>query len=119
MAFKSFGIKTLKIMAKQLDYFVHHVYFWLKKPGNVENRMKFEKGLKDLLTIETITGKHLGKPASDEQGVVDSSYSYSLLLTFKSKEDQDLYQNHPAHIKFIEEYEDLWKKIVAYDSVSY
>lgn len=105
-------------MTIQLDYFVHHVYFWLKKPVSRESRMKFENGLKQLVTIETIVGKHIGTPATTNRGVIDSSYSYSLLLTFKSKEDQDIYQTHPTHLKFIEECEELWEKLVVYDSVS-
>lgn len=80
--------------------------------------MKFENGLKQLVTIETIVGKHIGTPASTNRGVIDSSYSYSLLLTFKNKEDQDIYQTHPTHLKFIEECEELWEKLVVYDSVS-
>jgi hypothetical protein len=105
-------------MTKQLDYFVHHVYFWLKKPVTREKRMKFENGLNELVTIETITGKHLGTPASTKRGVIDSSYSYSLLLTFKSKEDQDIYQTHPTHLKFIDECGELWERVVVYDSVN-
>ena len=105
-------------MTIQLDYFVHHVYFWLNKPLSRESRMKFENGLKQLVTIETIVGKHIGTPASTNRGVIDSSYSYSLLLTFKNKEDQDIYQTHPTHLKFIEECEELWEKLVVYDSVS-
>ncbi len=105
-------------MTIQLDYFVHHVYFWLKKPLSRESRMKFENGLKQLVTIETIVGKHIGTPATTNRGVIDSSYSYSLLLTFKNKEDQDIYQTHPTHLKFIEECEELWEKLVVHDSVS-
>jgi len=104
-------------MAKPLDYFVHHVYFWLKKPVTREISLKFENGLKKLITIETIIGKHLGTPAGTDRGVIDSTYSYSLLLTFKCKEDQDIYQTHPTHLKFIDECEELWERVVVYDSV--
>jgi hypothetical protein len=105
-------------MAKQLNYFVHHVYFWLKKPVTKETRSRFELALKKLVTIETIVEKHLGVPASTKREVVDRSYSYSLLVTFRNKEDQDIYQKHPTHLKFIDECNDLWEKVVVYDSVS-
>jgi hypothetical protein len=114
--FKKPKIKA-KNMSKQLDYFVHHVYFWLKKPVTSETRLKFENGLKKLVTIETIIGKHLGTPATTDRGVIDSTYSYSLLLTFKNKEDQDIYQTHPTHLKFIDECEELWERVLVYDSV--
>lgn len=113
------AILISRTMAKKLDYFVHHVYFWLKKPATRETRVKFEKGLKELFTIETIVGKHLGTPATTDHGVIDSSYSYSLLLTFNSKEDQEIYQTHPTHLKFIADCEDLWEKVVVYDSISF
>jgi Stress responsive A/B Barrel Domain len=104
-------------MTKQLNYFVHHVFFWLKKPLTKDVRNKFEKALNELVTIETIVAKHLGTPATTDRGVIDSSYSYSLLLIFNSKEDQDIYQTHPTHLKFIADCEDLWEKIVVYDSI--
>ena len=105
-------------MANQIEYFVHHVYFWLKKPVTRGTREKFENGLKKLVTIETIVGRHLGTPASTDRGVIDSSYSYSLLLTFKNKVDHDIYQTHPIHLKFIDECEKLWERVVVYDSIS-
>jgi hypothetical protein len=105
-------------MDKQLNYFVHHVYFWLKKPVTNEVKGKFEKALRELITVETIIDHHLGVPASTNRGVIDTSYTYSLLVTFQNKEDQDVYQTHPAHLKFIADCHDLWEKVVVYDSVS-
>ena len=105
-------------MAKQLDYFIHHVYFWFKKPVTDQDRSRFENALKKLVTIETIVDMHLGVPALTLRDVVDSSYKYSLLLTFKNKEDQDIYQTHPTHLQFIDDFSDLWEKVVVYDSVS-
>jgi hypothetical protein len=98
--------------------FIHHVYFWLKKPVTAKKREKFEKALKELVKIETIIDYHLGIPASTKRGVIDSTYTYSLFTTFKNKEDQDIYQVHPVHLKFIDECADLWEKVVVYDSVS-
>jgi hypothetical protein len=98
--------------------FIHHVYFWLKKPVTPEIKAKFEKALKELVTIETIVDYHLGIPAVTNRDVIDGSYSYSLLVTFKNREDQDIYQPHPKHQKFIADCQDLWEKVVVYDSVS-
>ena len=98
--------------------FIHHVYFWLKKPVTGEVKAKFEKALKELVTIETIVDYHLGVPAGTSRDVIDASYSYSLLVTFKNKEDQDIYQPHPKHQKFIADCQALWEKVVVYDSIS-
>ena len=98
--------------------FIHHVFFWLKTPVTNEVRVKFEKGLTDLIKIDEIVDKHLGTPAATNRGVIDNSYTYSLLVTFRNKEDQDVYQTHPIHLKFIADCQDLWEKVVVYDSVS-
>lgn len=98
--------------------FVHHVYFWLKEPVTSEARTRFEEALKDLVTIETITEYHLGVPAPTDREVIDTSYTYSLLTIFKDKAGQDVYQDHPVHLKFIEDCQDLWERVVVYDSVS-
>jgi len=98
--------------------FVHHVFFWLREPVTDEIRNKFEDALKKLVTIDTIVESHLGIPAPTDREVIDASYTYSLLITFKDKEAQDIYQEHPAHLRFIEECRDLWERVVVYDSVS-
>jgi hypothetical protein len=98
--------------------FIHHVYFWLKKPVTPANKEKFEKALKELMKIETIVDFHIGIPAGTSRDVIDSSYSYSLLVTFKDSEGQDIYQPHPIHQKFIADCQDLWEKVVVYDSIS-
>ncbi len=36
---------------------------------------------------------------------------------FKNKEDQDIYQTHPIHLKFIEDCQHLWQKVVVYDAM--
>ncbi len=96
--------------------FIHHVFFWLKDAENPEVRKKFEDAVHELVTIETIRIKHIGTPASTRREIVDSTYTYSLMLTFKDKADHDSYQSHPVHDKF-RTYKDLWSKLVIYDSV--
>lgn len=73
--------------------FAHTVYFWLQNPEKTSDREAFEKSLiKFLDTSEFIMTKHVGVPAATaHREVVDVSYTYSLLLTFKSKADQDKY----------------------------
>ncbi|MFO7620391.1 MAG: Dabb family protein [Bacteroidales bacterium] len=98
--------------------FIHHVFFWMKEPVTQQARDKFEKALKDLVTVETIVDHHLGIPAPTDRGVIDNTYAYSLLTTFRNKADQDIYQTHPTHLKFIDDCQDLWERVVVYDSIS-
>ncbi len=99
------------------NIFVHHVFFWLNEPGNLQVREKFEKGLQDLLQIGEIQEFHIGKPADTHRSVVENSYTYSLLVIFRDKEDHDIYQNHPIHHKFIDECGSFWNRIQVFDSV--
>jgi hypothetical protein len=97
---------------------MHHVFFWLKEPANQSHRKQFEKAMADLLKVETIKMSHVGIPAATEaRGVVENSYTYSFMVMFDSLEDQNIYQKHPIHLKFIEDNSDFWNKVVVYDSV--
>lgn len=97
---------------------VHHVFFWLKEPGNPAVRKQFEKAISELLQVETIKLSHVGVPASTEnRDVVDHSYTYSVMTFFDSREGQDIYQVHPLHLKFVKENSHLWSKVVVYDSI--
>jgi hypothetical protein len=98
--------------------FIHHVYFWLKNPENINDFNQLIEGLKKLSAVTTITNFHIGKPASTKREVIDSSYSISWLLLFNNKENQDSYQTDPIHLKFVEQCSHLWTKVVVYDTVS-
>ena len=66
---------------------------------------------------KTIKLTHIGTPAPTEaRDVVDHSYSVSYMAMFDSKEDQAAYQIDPIHIKFVDENEHLWEKVIVYDS---
>lgn len=97
--------------------FIHHVYFWLKNPGNITDRDKLVEGLTKLSKITTIKGFHIGKPASTSRGVIDTSYDISWYNLFDNDADQTSYQVDPIHLKFVEDYSHLWQKVIVYDSV--
>jgi plasmid stabilization system protein ParE len=97
--------------------FVHHVFFWLKEPKNPEARRQFEKGLQKLIKVPQIQSSHIGTPVESPREVVDDSFTYSYMAFFKNKEDQDIYQTHPIHMKFIEDCQHLWQKVVVYDAM--
>jgi hypothetical protein len=97
--------------------FVHHVFFWLKEPGNAEACQQFEKGLQSLIKVPLIQSCHIGKPVESPREVVDDSFTYSYMAFFKNKEDQSIYQTHPIHLKFIENCQHLWQKVIVYDAM--
>jgi len=97
---------------------IHHVFFWLKNPSSKEDFNKLIEGLKTLKQIETVRKIYIGIPASTEnRDVVDSGFSASELLFFDDLAGQNTYQDHPVHLKFVENCSHLWEKVIVYDSV--
>lgn len=98
--------------------FTHVVYFWLNNPDSAEDRREFVTSLNKFMeNSEYAETKFIGIPADTPRDVVDNSYTYSLILTFPSKEIQNKYQTEPAHLLFIEEASHLWRRVQVYDSV--
>jgi len=97
--------------------FIHHVYFWLKNPGSAEDLKKLKEGLQKLTAVETIGMYQIGTPAATNRDVIERTYSVSWMLMFDNLEDEEVYQHHPLHLKFVEECSHLWSKVIVYDSV--
>jgi len=98
--------------------FVHHVFFWLKEPKNAEARAEFEKGLQALVKVPQLQSYHIGIPVKSDREVVDDSFTFSYIAYFKNSEDQNIYQSHPIHLKFIEDCQHLWEKVIVYDTMN-
>ncbi len=97
--------------------FVHMVFFWMNEPEDEKTINAFIDGTKDFFEkVDAIKTYHIGKPAGTPRDVVDGTYQVSLVVTFDSKEDQDVYQAHQAHLDYIEDYKHLWKRVQVYDS---
>ena len=101
----------------QKEPFIHHVYFWLKNPDNSEDRAALIAGLKALAKVPEIQHHYIGTPASTNRGVIDTSYAVSWLCFFENLDEQQVYQVHTIHLKFIEDCSHLWEKVIVYDSV--
>lgn len=97
---------------------IHHVFFWLKNPGSVEDRNKLVEGVKTLSKIPTVKELRVGVVASTEKrDVVDNSWGVSELMFFEDLAGQETYQSHSIHLEFIKNYSHLWAKVIVYDAV--
>ncbi len=96
--------------------FVHHVYFWLKRPSSTEDLQALVDGLRKLSAVPQIKSFHIGRPADTNRPVIDASYSVSWLNIFDSAADEAIYQEHPMHLEFIATCSHLWERVVVYDS---
>jgi len=94
----------------------HHVLFWLKADTTEQQKADFLKGLKSLEAIKVAKNLHVGVPAPIERAVVDTTYTFSLILFFEDLAAHDVYQVHPIHKAFLEEFRMFFEKVVIYDA---
>lgn len=94
----------------------HHVLFWLKADTTEEQKSAFRKGLESLEKVETIKGIYIGTPAPISRAVVDTSYTFSLVILFDDLAGHDVYQVHPVHKAFLEAFRERFEKVVIYDA---
>ena len=117
-SFSALGLLSIPAMAfqkpKVQGRFVHMVFFWLKDTTDTDQFIASTE--KFLQEVEVVKAFHLGKPAGTPREVVDNSYGVALVVTFDSKEDQDAYQKHSAHLNYIEENKEKWTRVQIYDS---
>lgn len=96
--------------------FYHVVYFWLKDTSEA-NKKTFLGYLKEYTsTIDVIQDAFIGTPAATDRPVIDNTYTFSMVMAFNSKADQDIYQEHAAHVAFVEKAQHMWSKVQVYDS---
>lgn len=110
--------KTMTKPMKEFDpHFAHTVFFWLKNPDSQEDRKAFETSLQKFLDNSAYAKTtFIGKPPRASRDVVDGSFTYSLIVSFESAAAQQKYQDEAPHKVFIDESEDLWEKVIVYDS---
>ena len=94
----------------------HHVLFWLKPEISEEQKENFHTGLQSLRNIETVKSIYIGTPAAIDRPVVDTTYTFSLLIVFENLNGHDAYQVHPIHQSFLDTFRSLFEKVIIYDS---
>jgi hypothetical protein len=94
----------------------HHVLFWLKADTTNDQKLAFRKSLETLEGVESIKTLHIGTPAAIERAVVDTTYTFSLTVFFDDLAGHDVYQVHPLHQAFLNEFRIYFEKVVIYDA---
>jgi len=108
---------TLLYLQETIKYMIaHHVLFWLKADTTDEQKIAFQKSLSTLEKIEVVKFFHIGTPAPIERAVVDTTYTFSLFLAFDDMAAHDVYQVHPLHKAFLEEFRVFFDKVIIYDA---
>ena len=94
----------------------HHVLFWLKTETTADQTVAFKKGLESLQNIEVVKTFHIGTPAPIDRAVVDTTYTFSLTIFFEDLAGHDVYQVHDLHKAFLDQFRELFEKVVIYDA---
>jgi hypothetical protein len=95
-----------------------HMVFFKLKDDSGGARAKLVAACKLLLTgHEGTVYFAAGTLAGDlKREVNDRDFDVSLHIVFASKEAHDKYQDHPRHLKFVEENKGNWAKVRVFDS---
>lgn len=95
----------------------HHVLFWLKADTTDEQKASFRKSLQTLQDIEVVKNLHIGTPVpSISRPVVDTTYTFSLVVFFEDLAAHDIYQEHPLHKAFLDENRVYFDRVIIYDA---
>jgi hypothetical protein len=95
---------------------LHTVLFWLKPGLPPESVREFEAGLRTLTAISTVRYRFIGTPAATRRPVIDSSYSYKLVVGFDDLAGHDFYQDVAEHKDFIARCSSFWTRVQIYDA---
>ncbi|SFT11688.1 Dabb family protein [Mucilaginibacter polytrichastri] len=95
----------------------HHVLFWLKADTTEDQKTAFRKGLQSLAGVEVVKNLHIGTPVAEiDRAVVDTTYTFSLVVYFDDLAAHDVYQVHPVHKAFLDENRVYFEKVIIYDA---
>jgi hypothetical protein len=95
----------------------HMVYFKLKD-GTPAARQKMVAACDEFLSGHPGTVYYSSGVLAEEfkRDVNDREWDVALHLVFADKAAHDAYQDHPRHLKFIEQNKDSWAKVRVFDA---
>lgn len=95
----------------------HNAYFWLNNPKDLGEKEYFLACLKKFIDLSSYANQTIvSQPSKTNKAVVDCSHTFCLMITFKNKEEHDLYKEEEAHKEFVKEVGHLWKKVQVFNS---
>jgi quinol monooxygenase YgiN len=96
----------------------HNVFFTLHDHSEAARARLIQACRTHLTAHPGILFFACGKLAADlRRDVNDTDFDVALHIVFTDKGAHDVYQETPAHLRFIAENKDGWKKVRVFDSV--
>jgi len=95
----------------------HSVFFWLDESLSSEQKQAFEGGLRALFDIDVVTTGSYGTAAdTPERPVTNNDFDYALFLDFNNVDDHNIYQAHPDHQVFVDQFSSWFKTVKIFDT---
>lgn len=96
---------------------IHLVRFYLRADLPAERRAALRSGLESLRAIPTVRHLFIGTPAPvPARPIIDAEYDFALTVVFDDVAGHDVYQTHPAHVKFVADNKDSWTRVAIVDA---
>src|SRR5262245_50836164 len=95
----------------------HTVFFWLRGNLSDADHRAFQNGLDLLSRQPQIRDRRIGKPATTKRPVVDSTYSYAIVLSFDDTNAHDAYQVSAEHKTFLDTCSSMISRVQVYDFI--
>lgn len=93
----------------------HIVAFWLKEPGNAQQRQALIDATYDLGRLPGVVAVSAGTAVPSDRPVVDDTFDVALVMTFRDRAALDAYQVNPEHKAMTQRLFPLVQKVVVYD----
>lgn len=99
--------------------FCHAVFFYMAEGASSADAQQIAAACHRLLSdIPGVRRLQTGTPAGTPRAVVDNSYGVALYVELEDAQAHDIYQQHPNHLRFIEENKALWSRVQVYDFIT-
>lgn len=99
----------------------HTVYFWLKPDAPADTAaamIAFYRG--EVTPLPGVVSVLVGEPRRVDapRAVVDATYTLGVTTVFATAADEDVWQTHPVHERFLARFGHCFAKVQVYDTVA-
>jgi len=74
---------------------IHVMLFWLKRPGNVDDRNVLLRGLRTLRRVRGVTELRVGRPLPGDRPGLEQSFDLGLIVVFRDREALEKFEQDP------------------------
>lgn len=99
----------------------HTVYFWLKPEAPADTAAAMVDFYRtEVPTLPGVVSVLVGDPrrTAAPRDVVDASYTLGVTTVFATAADEDVWQAHPVHQRFLDRFAPHFGKVQVYDTVA-